>query len=89
MYAFWLDESVNPRSADALDTIVNQMTGLEGTADTRLIREELKRREIGHGRVLVFLHLPCYRGRSVGISVAKRSLTDLPTLHQMEQIKLY
>jgi hypothetical protein len=57
--------------------------------NTRPIREELLRRNIGHGRILVFLHLPYYRGRSVGISVAKQSLTDLPTLQQLEQIKLY
>lgn len=125
MYAFWLDESVNPRSQAALERIVALMLGEDGSADgvklllnqplpgsgserwltsaqillldedapirvdTRPIREELLRRDIGHGRILVFLHLPYYRGRSVGISVAKQSLTDLPTLRQLEQIKLY
>jgi beta-lactamase regulating signal transducer with metallopeptidase domain len=125
MYAFWLDESVNPRSQAALQQIVTLMLGEDGAGgeiellldrplhssgperwltsakillldedapihvDTRPIREELLRRDIGHGRILVVFHLPCYQGRSVGISVAKQSLTDLPTLQQLEQIKLY
>ncbi len=125
MYAFWLDESVNPRSQAALQQIVTLMSGEDAAADgiellldqpmhssgperwltsakillldedapirvdTRPIREELLRRDIGHGRIMVFVHLPYYRGRSVGISIAKQSLTDLPTLTQLEQIKLY
>ncbi len=125
MYAFWLDESVNPRSQAALQQIVTLMLGENAAAggiellldrplpssgpeqwltsahillldedapvpvNTRPIREELLRRDIGHGRVLVLLHLPYYRGRSVGISVAKQSLIDLPSLQQLEQIKLY
>jgi beta-lactamase regulating signal transducer with metallopeptidase domain len=57
--------------------------------DTRPIREEIRRREIGRGRILIFLHFPYYNGRSVGISVAKQSLSDLSTLQQLEQITLY
>jgi hypothetical protein len=125
MYAFWLDESVNPRSQTALQQIVTLMLGEEGPddgiklllnqpfhgsrterwlisariilldedapvrVDTRPIREEMQRRDIGHGRILVLLHFPFYMGRSVGISVGKQSLTDLPTMRQLEQIKLY
>lgn len=125
MYAFWLDEAVNPRSQAALQEIVTLMLGEDGTGrgiellldqplprsgperwatsakilflnedapirvDTRPIREELQRRGIGHGRILVRLHLPYYLGRTGGISVGKQSLIDLPTLQQLEQIKLY
>ncbi|MFM9329794.1 M56 family metallopeptidase [Paenibacillus mesotrionivorans] len=125
MYAFWLDDSVNPRSQASLQQIVALMLGEEGPDDgielllnqpfrgsrterwlisahlmlldedapvrvnTRPIREEMQRRDIGHGRILVLLHFPFYMGRSAGISVGKQSLTDLSTLQQLEQIKLY
>lgn len=125
MYAFWLDEEVNPRSQAALQEIVALMLGEGGgvrgiemlleqplhssgperwltsaqillldedapvRVDTRPIREEMQRRGIGHGRILVLLHLPFYLGRSVGISVGKQSLIDLPSMRQLEQIKLY
>lgn len=125
MYAFWLDESVNPRSMDAINGISTIMAGMDSTeegielllnkplqrsgpehwlasarmllidedypvmVDTRPIQEEILRREIGHGRIMIFLHYPYYNGRSVGISVAKKCIADLSTMQQMEHIKLY